>query len=216
MASPLAFIPQEGHDYYDVDSIKADEFIVPCTLIYGCTGVGPVIDPSTDANDLSPGATVEIPLWMVPTIARRGLTQVSLPIVYSDTMRKKLKAGPGCEDLHRCPYFYTAALRVHSAMQSTGTADESLPGFIAATCSGRYRELLTMAPRANSDAEVSAVQGLLTQEERKLFDSSLAARSALDRFNLNKATTVSGGRGFKRKWGAPSAGQENKAPAKPS
>lgn len=212
MASPLAFVPQDGHDYYDIDSIMADEFMVPCTLIYGCTGVGPVIDPSTDANDLPAGANVEIPLWMVPVMARRGLTQVGLPIVYSDPMRKKLRAGPGCEDLHRCAYFYTAALRVHRAMQSTGTTDESFPAFIASTFTGRYKELLTKAPEVYSDAEVSSVQGLLTREERQLFDSALAATLAHDRYNSNKSFGVPGARGLKRKW-TPSTGQENMNPA---
>lgn len=208
-AGPLAFAPREGHDYYDLDSILADEAMVPCTLSYGCTGVGTVIDPSSDAADLPPGARVDLPLWMVPVMARRGLAQVGLPPAYGDAMRRKLRAGPGCEDLHRCPYFYTAALRVHEAMTATGAADESFPPFVAATFAGRYRELLTKAPEVDTDAEISAVQGKLTREERALFNSSLESTAAHDRYRLNKGAGGVG-RGLKRKYGG--AGQENKRP----
>jgi GINS complex subunit 3 len=217
MASALAFIPPEGHDYYNIDSIMADEVMVPCTLSYGCTGVGTVIDPSSDANDLAPTSKVELPLWMVPVMARRGLAQVSLPIFYGDSMRRKLRAGPGCEDLHRCPYFYTAALRVHSAMQATGSSDESFPPFIASTFTGRYRELLTKAPEVESDAEITAVQGKLTWEEKGLFNSALAAAGAHDRYRLNKVVHQGPGmRGSKRRWnggGGGGGGQENKRPS---
>ena len=205
----IAFTPQEGHDYYNIDSIMADEVMVPCALSYGCTGVGTVVDPSSDANDLAPGIKIELPLWMVPVMARRGLTQVGLPPFYGDTMRRKLRAGAGCEDLHRCPYFYTAALRVHSAMQATGSADETFPQFMATTFLGRYRDLLTKAPEVDCDAEVSAVQGKLTREEKELFNNALLAAAAHDRYRLNKVvgTGAGGGRSLKRKFGG---GKENR------
>lgn len=215
--SNIGFHPRDGYDYYDIDSIMADEVVVPSALFYGCTGVGTVIDPSSDSNTLPAASKVELPLWMVPTMSRRGLVQVQLPLFYGDNMRRKLRAGPGCESLHRCPYFYTAALRVHAAMQATGSADETFPGFIQSTFAGRYRELLTKAPEVDTDAEISAVQGKLTREEKGLFNASLESTAAHDRYRMNHASGGGGGgRGLKRRWngsgGGGTGGQENRRP----
>ena len=44
--------------------------------------------------------------------------QVDLPVFYGNKMRRKMKAGAGCEDLKvRCPHYYSVATRLHSAMQ---------------------------------------------------------------------------------------------------
>jgi len=130
-------------------------------------------------------------------------------------MRRKVKAGAACEDLRvRCPYFFTVASRVHAAMQVTGAADESFPGFIASTFSGRYRDLLTKAPVIESNAEASAIQAKLANEELTLFNSAAESAAAHDRYRANKESPAAGGggtrgRGFKRRW-AP--GQENRQP----
>jgi hypothetical protein len=44
--------------------------------------------------------------------------QVDLPVFYGGKMRRKMKAGAGCEDLRaRCPHYYATATRLHAAMQ---------------------------------------------------------------------------------------------------
>lgn len=177
----------DGCDYYDINSILADEVLIPCSLVNGCTGVGMVIDPSSDVQDLDPDTNVELPLWMVSIVAGRHLVQVSLPLFYRDRMRRKMKAGAGCEDLRiRCGYFYTAAGRVHDAMEATGQADETFPAFIMSTFVNRYKELLTRAPVVESGPEAFQVQSKLTVEELKLFNAASAAAAAHERWRANK------------------------------
>lgn len=50
--------------------------------------------------------------------------QADLPVFYGNKMRRKMKAGAGCEDLRvRCPHYYTVATALHAAMQvGAGTA----------------------------------------------------------------------------------------------
>ena len=51
-----------------------------------------------------------------------------------------MKAGAGCEDLRvRCPYWFSAALQLHAAMQATGTEDEQFPAFVVNTFRSRYK-----------------------------------------------------------------------------
>jgi hypothetical protein len=51
--------------------------------------------------------------------------QVDLPIFYGNKMRRKMKAGAGCEDLKmRCPHYYSVATRLHTAMQVRSVGGE--------------------------------------------------------------------------------------------
>ena len=70
---------------------------------------------------------------------RRG-PQVDLPVFYGNKMRRKMKAGAGCEDLRvRCPHYYRVATALHAAMVATLTADEDFPAFILNTFRNRYK-----------------------------------------------------------------------------
>jgi GINS complex subunit 3 len=222
MAATPSSGPPLGHDYYDIDSIMADEVLVPCQLAHGCTGVGAVVDPSAGGADLPPGSKVDMPLWMVPTMARRGLARAALPVFYGDRMRRKIKAGAGCEDLRvRCAYWYTAAARVHAAMEAAGAGDDTFPPFVLSTFVGRYRDLLTRAPVIESNAQASATQAKLTNEELRLFNAAAEAAAAHDRYRSNREGGAGVGAGGKRKWGGAAGGrggggggggQENKGP----
>lgn len=129
-----------GSSYYSIDAICAEETLVPAHLTHGCTGVGTIIDPSSDVGDLAPGTRVDLPLWMVSGMAQRNMVQVELPIFYGNKMRRKMKAGAGCEDLRvRCPHYYAVATALHSAMVATRTSDEDFPAFILNTFRNRYK-----------------------------------------------------------------------------
>ncbi len=66
--------------------------------------------------------------------------QVDLPVFYGNKMRRKMKAGAGCEDLKvRCPHYYTVAQQLHAAQQACLTADEEFPAFILNTFRSRYK-----------------------------------------------------------------------------
>lgn len=177
----------EGFDYYDIDSIMSEENIVPCVLRHGCTGVGKVLDPGADLDDLAAGTKVELPLWMVQVMARRQLLHVHLPLYFKDHMRRKIRAGPGCENLRvRCNHFYTVAHKVHAAMVASGQADESFPDFIATTFAGRYRDLLTKAPTLDNNADASDIQAKLSSEELSLFNLAVHSAVSHDRYRANK------------------------------
>jgi GINS complex subunit 3 len=208
MSTALDPLTPEGFDYYDLDAIAAEEATVPAMLPAGATGVGAILDPSADAPDLPPGAALELPLWLAPAMARRQMARVGLPPAFGDRMRRRLRAGPGVEDLRaRCPHFYAVAARAHAAMEAAGTGDDSLPPFIAATFVGRYRELLTRAPVLESATEASRVAAKLTVEEAALFHAAEAAAAAHDRWRANREAPGAGG---KRKH--PGGGQENRGP----
>lgn len=205
-------------DYYDVSAILAEETYVPARLVHGCTGVGTVIDPSSDSADLAPGTRLDLPLWMVPPMAGRNMLQVDLPVFYGNKMRRKMKAGAGCEDLRvRCPHYYSVATRLHAAMQACLTADEDFPAFILNTFRGRYKELLTKAPQVESSLEANQIQNKLSVEESQLFTAAAEAAAAYQRWKSNgDSRPMHRAQSLKRKWAneggsGAAAGNENAA-----
>jgi len=178
---------KEGFDYYNIESILSEEEYVPCVLRHGCTGVGRILDPGSDLEDIAPETRVDMPLWMVQVMAKRQLVQVELPVYFKDHMRRKLRAGPGCENLRvRCMNFYTVAHKVHESMLATGHADDTFPQFISSTFAGRYKDLLTKAPVVENNAEASETQAKLSNEELNLFNAAAYSAAAHDRYKANK------------------------------
>lgn len=192
-------------NYYSLDSVCSQETFIPAVLLHGCSGVGTVIDPSSDVADLPPGTRLELPLWMAADLAKRNLVLPQLPIVYGDKMRRKIKAGAGCEDLKaRAPYFYSVAEQLHAVMSLAESADETLPAFVATTLRGRYKELLTRAPQVENSVESSHIQSKLSVEEASLFVMAAEAATAHDGWRCNKEpskTSMQRAGSMKRKWG---------------
>ena len=87
--------------------------------------------------------------------------QVDLPVFYGNKMRRKMKAGAGCEDLRvRCPHYYRVATALHAAMVATLTADEDFPAFILNTFRNRYKvgRIIVRAGYAGSTCSSGAGQ----------------------------------------------------------
>lgn len=200
-----------GSDYYDIDAICAGEVLAPAKIVSGMTGCGTVVDPSSDSNELAPGTVVDMPVWLIKSLAHRNMVQPQLPIYYGNKMRRKMKAGAGCEELKvRCPLYYTVAKELHAAMQATLTADETFPAFIINTIRKRYKELLVKAPVVDTSHEANQIQNKLSVEEMQLFVAAREATAAhaawvdpnSHRAMFNRAASL------KRKWGE-SSNQEN-------
>ena len=58
--------------FFDTDDILAGETLIPVTLNQGVTGCGRALDPSGDDNDLHKGASIDIPLWLLPACCERN------------------------------------------------------------------------------------------------------------------------------------------------
>lgn len=73
MAGVRAF---DQNDYYDIHAVLAQETLIPTTFLTGVSGIGRVLDPSCDGNDLPPRAKLDLPLWLVPILAARNVASL--------------------------------------------------------------------------------------------------------------------------------------------
>lgn len=72
-----------------------------CCRPWPAAGCGTVIDPSSDSNELPPGTVVELPLWLIRSLAQRNMVHPELPVFYGSKMRRKIKVPPGAFEAER-------------------------------------------------------------------------------------------------------------------
>ncbi|GJP55058.1 hypothetical protein CLOM_g14046 [Closterium sp. NIES-68] len=156
--------------YYDLDDILAEDEKLPVTFRTGATGVGRALDPSTDADDLAAGAKVDLPLWMVPHLAKRNMVSALEPKMFGERIRKEVQADAACVNLRACsPYFYSFGTKIAEWVR-----DKTLTRFLFSTFVERYRDLLTRA-FVLPEKEVPHVRRLLPKEEQQLLTAGYAA-----------------------------------------
>ncbi|CAI5977121.1 unnamed protein product [Closterium sp. NIES-64] len=151
-------------NYYDLDDILAEDEKLPVTFRTGATGVGRALDPSTDADDLAVGAKVDLPVWMVPALAKRNMVSALEPRMFGERIRKELQADAACVNLRACsPYYYSLGTKI-----APWVRDKTLTRFLFTTFVERYADLLTRA-FVLPEKEVPRVRRLLPKEEQQWY-----------------------------------------------
>jgi GINS complex subunit 3 len=87
--------------YYDIDTILAEEELVPCTNLFDFSHLAH-LDPDlvdTDKHYLPESSQVKVPLWAMEKWAMLGFVRISLPRHYSKKARERLAADPSEADL---------------------------------------------------------------------------------------------------------------------
>ncbi|CAI5489404.1 unnamed protein product [Closterium sp. Naga37s-1] len=149
-------------NYYDLDDILAEDEKLPVTFRTGATGVGRALDPSTDADDLAVGAKVDLPVWMVPALAKRNMVSALEPRMFGERIRKEVQADAACVNLRACsPYYYSLGTKI-----APWVRDKTLTRFLFTTFVERYADLLTRA-FVLPEKEVPRVRRLLPKEEQQ-------------------------------------------------
>ncbi|CAI7764299.1 unnamed protein product [Closterium sp. NIES-53] len=157
-------------NYYDLDDILAEDEKLPVTFRTGATGVGRALDPSTDADDLAVGAKVDLPVWMVPALAKRNMVSALEPRMFGERIRKEVQADAACVNLRACsPYYYSLGTKI-----APWVRDKTLTRFLFTTFVERYADLLTRA-FVLPEKEVPRVRRLLPKEEQQLLSAGYAA-----------------------------------------
>jgi GINS complex subunit 3 len=87
--------------YYDIDSILAEEELIPCTTLFDFSYLAH-LDPDSapmQAHQLSEGSRIKMPLWGVHKWAMMGFVRLSLPRHFQRKSRERIEAEPAEVDL---------------------------------------------------------------------------------------------------------------------
>lgn len=100
MTSATGFSSAPSPSYYDIDSILAEEELVPCSNLFDFSHLSH-LDPEARHGEshLPEGSQIKMPLWAVEKWANLGFVRVSLPRHFSRKARERLEADPAEVDL---------------------------------------------------------------------------------------------------------------------
>ena len=94
--------------YYDIDSILAEEELIPSTALFDFSHLA-YLDPEHSSSHsrnnnnsqsyLPENSRIKLPIWAIKEMAMLGFVRLSLPRHYSRRARERLEADPGDADL---------------------------------------------------------------------------------------------------------------------
>lgn len=92
-------------DYFDIDSILAEEELVPCTCKFDFSHLGHLnVDDHQEEKYLKEGTKLKMPLWALHKWSSLQYVNLSVPRSWNKKTRETLIADPSAVDL-RCVSF---------------------------------------------------------------------------------------------------------------
>lgn len=163
------------------NELLAEDALVPATFRYGALGVAKGLDPGSTTADITKGASLPTPLWLLVDLHRRGLVALDLPDVYKERYRRKLNAGAECVSLrNKAPFFYEVGIRTNCMLQ-----DVELAMYLSKTFRIRYQELISKGLNTMTGEEVLELMSKLSTEEQQLFAGGRASIMATEKWLQN-------------------------------
>lgn len=85
--------------YYDIDSILAEEELLPCTNLFDFSHLA-YLDPDLKGESYLPeGSRLKMPVWAIDRWATLGFVRMSLPRHFGRSSRERFEADPADADL---------------------------------------------------------------------------------------------------------------------
>lgn len=185
-------------DYYDVQSILAEEERVPTVFRTPALELG-FLDCTSDGNGLlSAGAKAELPLWLATRFADKLFVHVDAPKCFCGRFRTYLLADPTVVNLReRSASYYDTGFSI------AGFVGQDCPALTAAlirTLAMRFADILDKAQNSRNE-DISNLTRGMTNLERRLFEAGHRGADEMYHWKRRDSTRVvaAAARGLKRK-----------------
>ncbi|KAI7900953.1 uncharacterized protein BX663DRAFT_515837 [Cokeromyces recurvatus] len=173
----------ELDEYYDIDSILAEQIKIPCIALHDYTKEANLNGNNTEVKR---NTRVELPYWMAKPLAEYSLPandsliSIELPKTYGTKVRNALDASPVLVDFRLlCPYFYLFGIKLLDLV-----VDDKLGGILQKAFKLRLQETMNYSRTINSSKGQEFLQKL-DETEKELFragqDSALQFKQWRDR-----------------------------------
>eukprot|EP00040_Diaphanoeca_grandis_P019322 m.101994 g.101994 ORF g.101994 m.101994 type:complete len:190 (-) comp27372_c0_seq1:98-667(-) len=170
--------------YYDIDDILTDQESIPVELKTDIIKLGH-FDPNTDSPDLKEACKLDLPLWLVSTMSKRGLLTVLEPKVFTKPYRETLKADSVHVNLRDWnEYFFEFGMKFAILSQNVDVADMLLDCF-----TDRYRRVMDMSQNAVNE-DTSDLTKSLDALEKRLFDAGHLADKEYTKWKLRRVERI--------------------------
>eukprot|EP00941_MAST-03F_sp_MAST-3F-sp1_P002868 g2868.t1 len=160
--------------YYNIDSILAEGQRIPVVFNVAADKLGhlcPGMENAEDADMLSSGSKVELPLWLAGFCGEKQYVEAKMPSFYSARVRSRLRADPNVVNLRdRSPYFYQLGQKMSNML-----GDDDLTPVLQKALALRYSKIMDCAFNSSGE-DTTYFTRKLTELELSIFRK--AAESA--------------------------------------
>eukprot|EP00521_Asterionellopsis_glacialis_P018046 CAMPEP_0195295480 /NCGR_PEP_ID=MMETSP0707-20130614/17494_1 /TAXON_ID=33640 /ORGANISM="Asterionellopsis glacialis, Strain CCMP134" /LENGTH=261 /DNA_ID=CAMNT_0040356721 /DNA_START=74 /DNA_END=859 /DNA_ORIENTATION=+ len=157
--------------YYDIDSILAEEELVPCSNLFDFSRLAHLSPDHTTSPTSGAGAadskalylpehsSFKMPLWSIEQWTQLGFVNIGIPKHFRQTARERLLADPSQADLRRYnERFYASGLKWMDLVSSMSSSDDTSTKSTTSTSSRHQRRQQEI-----NDNEAKALRTTLLQ-----------------------------------------------------
>ncbi|XP_076817129.1 DNA replication complex GINS protein PSF3-like [Clavelina lepadiformis] len=176
-------------DYMSIDDILMSSERLPSVFLVPVKGLG-FLDASTNKKDIAVGTKMDLPLWLVLSLAhpRKKFISFDYTKPYKGTYREILKADASVVDLHKIgPFFYAFGQQL-----LTLNHNESLQmaKCLVLTFMERFRKIMDWSINAY-EHDNSERQEKLDEVERNLFKLGQKSLQSFQQWEMGESRKLS-------------------------
>lgn len=152
-------------DYFSVEDILCSEERLSCRIEKELPGLG-FLDPSSEAEDLKPGTSMELPVWLAQpmNMTQPPVLAADVPKIYKEGYREILEAGATSIVLSKwSPFYYELGMHLRRLRNRDA---EKITESLLQTFKSRFRLVMDWAQNPVSDPMIGQQ---LPRLERDLF-----------------------------------------------
>mmetsp|Transcript_17386 Transcript_17386/g.32742 ORF Transcript_17386/g.32742 Transcript_17386/m.32742 type:complete len:204 (-) Transcript_17386:69-680(-) len=131
-------------DFYDIDEILSEDFLVSCKPVNDIKGGG-ILDTTAGASsqDLAKGTKVQLPFCLAQALMRRRAITLDMPGIFGQTVQEDLtRDAIVVRVCDKTPYYFEIGYRLASLTQ-----DVKLESCLSEAVNARWREMLNLLGR---------------------------------------------------------------------
>lgn len=166
-------------DYWDLDSIIADQQKVPCFFKSDVPGLG-FLEGNLD-NDLNKDNRIDLYFWLAQPLAMGNYVDMELPACFHERVRNDLNASAVAVDIKQLsPYFYKIGTNI---VQLTGNTPElNLTGILNQALIERISTIVDHAETAKTSNRADQTKFLMSldETEREIYKLARTSMSSVD------------------------------------
>eukprot|EP00039_Didymoeca_costata_P024890 m.11819 g.11819 ORF g.11819 m.11819 type:complete len:196 (+) comp4528_c0_seq2:214-801(+) len=192
-------------DYYDIDTILAEDQDVPCIFASDVIKLGH-LNPLVSRKEIRKGTKISLPFWLVKELKSKGYITTETPKMFTESYRQALTADSTVVNLHDWnPYFFQFGMEFTKLVSVDNEEAIQMATSLLTAFGERYRRVMDISQNAMEE-DTSTLTRNLDMLERKLFEAGHVAdkefstwqRRNLDQIKMAVSMEVASGKKRKR------------------
>ncbi|KAI8928364.1 hypothetical protein BC831DRAFT_448987 [Entophlyctis helioformis] len=178
-ASALEPVDEDGEDYWDLDTLVANQTSVRCQFNVPVHGYAFLAGNGAGRHDtLLPALSlIELPFWLAKPLAASQIVAVDVPSCLGSAVQDDLTASPESINLSsHCPHFFRFATSIFESME----LEAKIPKLVADSFKARLRLVSNYTQTSRLRTDLSSFIRSMDSTEQHLYEIGLESAQELE------------------------------------